>query len=189
MKNISTRLLMSCAAIGVAGGVLFAVNAWLGGTVANLVPVAYGATIGVYFIPGALAQALFRRPWVGLLTSAVSGLVAVPLQAIGFGALAIALVIGLLQELPFLVTRYRRWRWWLFAAGGLFSGLITTGGAFRLLGAEDFGPIGVTVLVAAFLLSPLAGTLLGVALAAPLERAGIGRGVRAEGQPHVGDPT
>jgi hypothetical protein len=55
MKNTSTRLLLSCAALGVAGGILFVVNAYIGGTVNAVAPMLYGLTLGVYFLPGAIA--------------------------------------------------------------------------------------------------------------------------------------
>lgn len=180
MKNVSTRLLMSCAAIGVAGGVIFTINAWMGGVLANLLPLAYGLTIGLYFIPGALAQALIRRPGVGLLTSAFAGLVSSPFQPLFFGAFLISLGIGIAQEVPFAIARYRVWKPWLFAVGALATGLVTWGAGFQVLGSGEFGVAGTIVVIAAFGLSPLLGTMLAVWLAGALERAGVGRGLRPE---------
>ncbi|PPG00982.1 hypothetical protein C5E06_18110 [Pseudoclavibacter sp. RFBI5] len=178
MRTVSTRLLMSCAAIGVAGGVVFTVNAYIGGAVSNLLPLVYGLTIGLYFIPGALAQALFRRPWVGLITSALAGLVASPFQPIAFGAFLIGVGIGVLQELPFLITRYRRWQAWLFLAGAAFAGLIMTAAAFRILGGGEYDVLGTVLLIGSFFISPPLCTMLAVWLAKQLERAGIGRDLR-----------
>lgn len=178
MKHVSTRLLMSCAAIGVAGGVIFTVNAWLGGVLANLVPLVYGLTIGLYFIPGAVAQALVQRPGVGLITSAFAGLVSSPFQPIFFGAFLIALAIGLMQEVPFAIARYRVWRPWLFAAGAAACGIVTSGAAFQVLAGNDFGVAGTIVAFAAFGVSPLVCTMLAVWLAGALARAGVGRGLR-----------
>lgn len=180
MKSISTRLLMSCAAIGVAGGIIFTINAWLGGTLANLIPLIYGLTIGLYFVPGAVAQALMQRPGVALLTSAFAGLVSSPFQPIFFGAFVIGLLIGALQELPFLVTRYRIWRPWLFAVGALVSGIITSGAAFQVLAGNNFGVGGVIVAFVSFGISPLLFTLVSLWLASALGRAGVGRGLRRE---------
>lgn len=178
MNKISTRLLMSCAAVGVAGGVVFTVNAWVGGLLANLLPLAYGLTVGLYFIPGALAQALFRRPGVGFLASALAGLVASPFQPIFFGAFLVSMLIGALQELPFLIARYRVWRWWLFLIGSLTAGAIMTGGTFHVLAGGDYSPVGAAAIVAGFLLSPAAGTMLAVWLAGRLAAAGVGRSLR-----------
>ena len=179
MNKLSTRLLMTCAAIAVAGGAVFTLNAWFGGALANLFPLLYGATIGLYFIPGALAQALLRRPAVGLVTSAMAGLVSSPFQPIFFGAFLIMLAVGALQELPFLISRYRTWRWPIFAISGLASGLVMSFASFRVLGGEQYDLLGKSVIVATFVLSPLVCTFVGVWLAKALERAGVGRGLRS----------
>lgn len=180
LKNVSTRLLMSCAAIGVAGGIIFTVNAWMGGALANLVPLVYGLTIGLYFIPGALAQALIQRPGVGLLTSAFAGLVSSPFQPIFFGAFLIALGIGVMQEIPFLIGRYRTWRPWVFLVGALGAGVITSGAGFQILAANDFGLAGNLVMFLCFGVSPFLWTLVSLWLASALARAGVGRGLRRE---------
>ncbi len=180
MKNISTRLLMTCAAIGVAGGVLFIGHAWLGLITVNTVPFVYGLTMGLYFLPGALAQALFRRPGIALLTTALSGLVASPFQPIFFMAFLVSLVIGVVQELPFLVTRYRIWKPWLFVVSGLLSAIITGGAAFGILGGEDYGTAGTIFIVACFIFSPLIFTMIGVWLAGALDRAGVARGLQQD---------
>ena len=178
VKNVSTRLLMSCAAIGVAGAIIFTINAWAGGVLANLVPLAYGLTIGLYFVPGALAQALIRRPGVGLLTSTFAGLVSSPFQPIFFGAFLIALGIGVLQEAPFLIARYRVWKPWLFLVGALAAGVLTSGAAFQVLKGNDLGLAGTIVAFACFGVSPLIWTMISVWLAERLWRAGVGRGLR-----------
>lgn len=180
MKNISTRLLMTCAAIGVAGGVLFTAHAWLGLITVNTVPFVYGLTMGLYFLPGALAQALFRRPGIALLTTALSGLVASPFQPIFFMAFLTSLMIGVVQEIPFLITRYRIWRPWLFVVSGVLSAGITAGAAFGILGGEDYGTAGTILIVGCFLISPLVFTMIGVWLAGALDRAGVARGLQQD---------
>lgn len=180
MRNISTRLLIACAAIGVAGGVLFTAHAWVGGLTVNTIPFLYGITMGIYFLPGALAQALFHRSGVALLTAALSGLVASPFQPIGFIAFVIGLVIGLVQELPFLITRYRVWKPWLFLTSGLVSGLITMGAAFGILGGQNYNLVGTILVVAAFFISPALFTALALWLARALDGAGVARGLRAD---------
>lgn len=180
MRRISTRLLIACAAIGVAGGVLFTAHAWAGGLTVNTIPFLYGITMGVYFLPGALAQALFHRGGVALLTAALSGLVASPFQPIGFMAFLIGLLIGLVQELPFLLARYRLWRPWLFVVSGVFSGLITTGAAFGILGGQHYTLVGMILVIAAFFISPLLFTGIALWLARALDKAGVARGLRAD---------
>jgi energy-coupling factor transport system substrate-specific component len=178
MNNISTRLLMTCAAIAVAGGVLFTAHAWLGLVTVNTVPFVYGLTMGLYFLPGATAQALFHRPGVGLLTTALSGLIASPFQPIFFMAFLTSLMIGVVQELPFAIARYRVWARWLFLVSGLLCAGITAGAAFGILGGEDYTPVGSILIVGCFLVSPIIFTMVGVWLAGALDRAGVARGLQ-----------
>lgn len=180
MRNISTRLLIACAAIGVAGGVLFTAHAWVGGLTVNTIPFLYGITMGIYFLPGALAQALFHRSGVALLTAALSGLVASPFQPIGFIAFVIGLVIGIVQELPFFITRYRVWKPWLFFISAVVSGFITMGAAFGILGGQNYSLLGTILIVAAFFISPPIFTALSLWLAKALDGAGVARGLRAD---------
>ncbi|MDJ1371366.1 ECF transporter S component [Gulosibacter molinativorax] len=180
MRNISTRLLIACAAIGVAGGVLFTAHAWIGGLTVNTIPFLYGITMGLYFLPGALAQALFHRGGVALLTASLSGLVASPFQPIGFLAFLIGIVIGLIQELPFLIARYRVWKTWLFLVSGLVSGLLTMGAAFGILGGQNYNLGGTILVVASFFISPVIFTGIALWLARALDQAGVARGLRAD---------
>ena len=177
MRNTSTRLLLSCAAIGVVGGILFIVGAYVGGTVNAVIPVLYGLTLGVYFVPGALAQFLFRRGGVALLVAVLSGLVAAAFQPLGIGAALIAVGIGLLQELPFVVFRYRRWPVWLFLAGAVLSGVVLAVGMYRLVGSRDLDATGAVILVVSSVLSPVVFTVLAMLLGRALAATGVARGI------------
>jgi energy-coupling factor transport system substrate-specific component len=167
----------------VAGGILFIVNSYVGGTVNAVIPMLYGLTLGVYFVPGAIAQFLFRRGGVALLVAVLSGLVSAAFQPFGFGAALIALGIGAVQELPFLVTRYRRWPVWLFVVGAAFSGVVLAFGMYRLVGARDLDTVGALVLVAGSVLSPIIFTLVALALGRALEATGVARGIAGPAGP------
>ncbi|NLT26670.1 MAG: ECF transporter S component [Microbacteriaceae bacterium] len=182
MKNVSTRLLMSSAAIGVAGGVLFTAHALVGGLAVNTVPFLYGLTMGVYFLPGTLAQALFRRGGVAMLASALAGLVSSPFQPIGFTALLIGLAIGVMQEAPFLIGRYRHWPTWLFWLSGTIQGVLVMGAAFGIMRGQDLGVAGAVLLFVSFFVSPPIFTGIALWLAKALDRAGVARGLRSDEQ-------
>ena len=180
MRNVSTRLLLTCAAIGVAGGLVFALNAWIGGTVAALAPLFYGFTIGVYFVPGVVAQYVIRRGGVAVLTAGIAGLVTAPLQPLGFWATLIAIAIGAFQELPFLVTRYRRWSTWLFIVGGVIAGVVCAVGMYRTLAKDALDAASGAVLMSGYFVAPVVFTALAVLLGAALVRTGVARGLRSE---------
>ncbi|KQO10002.1 hypothetical protein ASF06_07150 [Agreia sp. Leaf244] len=180
MRNVSTRLLLTCAAIGVAGGLVFALNAWIGGTVAALAPLLYGFTIGVYFVPGVVAQYVIRRGGVAVLTAGIAGLVTAPLQPLGFWATLIAIAIGAFQELPFLITRYRRWSTWLFLVGGAVAGVVCALGMYRTLAKDALDAGSGAVLMSGYFVAPVVFTALAVLLGAALVRTGVARGLRSE---------
>ena len=180
MRNVSTRLLLTCAAIGVAGGLVFALNAWIGGTVAAFAPLLYGFTIGVYFVPGVVAQYVIRRGGVAVLTAGIAGLVTAPLQPLGFWATIIAIAIGAFQELPFLVTRYRRWSTWLFLVGGVVAGVVCALGMYRTLAKDALDAGSGAVLMSGYFVAPVVFTALAVLLGAALVRTGVARGLRSE---------
>jgi len=178
MQRLSTRLLLTCAAIGVGGGLVFVVSGYIGGTISATAPVLYGLIIGVYFLPGVVAQALLRRGGVALMTGLTAGLVSAAFSPQWFFRyFGTGLAIGLLQELPFAVSRYRVWRAWVFFLAAGIAGVLFGGSVLVALGLEHFAPVAQIVYIALFVLSPIAFTAMGRAVAAALARAGVGRSI------------
>jgi energy-coupling factor transport system substrate-specific component len=178
MKNTSTRLLLTCAMIGVGGGIVFTISAYISGTLAAAAPLFYGAVIGVYFLPGVVAQALLRRPGVALITSVLAGLISVPFQPIGFAAVMGAGAIGALQELPFVVSGYRYWRAWVFYLAVVVAGLVFGAGVFVAQGAETAQGWVQVLHIGLFVVSPVVFTWIGRTVADALDRTGVGRGMQ-----------
>lgn len=181
MRNASTRLLLTCAAIGVAGGLVFVVSGYLNGIMSATIPILYGSLVGVYFLPGVVTQSLLRRGGVALLTGLFAGLIAAAFSPQWFlryfGA---GLAIGLLQELPFLVARYRYWRAWVFYLAAAIAGLIFGVGVFVGIGAEQFETWANIVYFGLFVLSPLLFTWFARILAARIDKTGVARGLQRE---------
>ncbi|MEW2012530.1 MULTISPECIES: ECF transporter S component [Microbacterium] len=78
MGKVSTAYLMTCAAIGVAGGVMLAFAWRLSTALFATVPFASVAIAGLWMMPAVIALRLIRRPFAGLLVGLVSGLVLTP---------------------------------------------------------------------------------------------------------------
>jgi energy-coupling factor transport system substrate-specific component len=190
MRNASTRLLLTCAAIGVAGGLVFVISGYLNGIVSATVPLLYGSLVGVYFLPGVVTQSLLRRGGVALLTGVFAGLIAAAFSPQWFlryfGA---GLAIGLLQEVPFLFSRYRYWRAWVFylAAGG--AGLVLGAGVFIGIGAEKFEPWANVAYFGLFVISPILFTWLGRIIANRIDKTGVARGLQREIDRRAAHPT
>ncbi|MFZ4893574.1 ECF transporter S component [Plantibacter sp. Mn2098] len=176
MNRLSTRLLLTCAAIGVGGGLVFVVSGYVGGAISATAPVLYGIIIGVYFLPGVVSQALLRRAGVALITGVTAGLVSAAFSPQWFFRyFGTGLAIGLLQELPFAVTRFRNWKPWVFYLAAGIAGLVFGGSVLIVLGINHFAPAAQIVYIALFVLSPIAFTAIGRGVAAALGRAGVGR--------------
>lgn len=173
MSRVSTAYLLTCAAIGVAGGVLL-----LGGWLLSLglfatVPFASVAIGGLYVIPAVIGLRLLQRPLAGLLVGLISGLVLAPFYTIT--AVATTLFWSFFPELPFLVTLYRRWGTWMHYAGAVAIGI-----AYPLLAAQSFDlwsmtPLALAVFFVLCTASCVAGTWLGIRIADRLQRAGVAR--------------
>lgn len=174
--RLSTRVLLTCAAIGVATGALSAGAGAVSGVVSATVPILYGLVLGVHVLPGVIAQELLRRPWVALITHLVAALVASAVVPVWAGRyIGTALLIGGLQEGIAALGRYRRWQPWRFYLSAVIIGaIIATAIGF----AADIGRFalwGQIVYVALFVVGPVAWTAVGLAVGAALRRAGVAR--------------
>ena len=184
MSRVSTVYLLTCAAIGVAGGILL-VGGWLLslGLFAT-VPFASVAIAGLYVIPAVIALRLLRRPLAGLLVGLIAGLVLTPFYTVS--AVSTTLFWSFFPELPFLLTLYRRWATWMHYAGAAVIGV-----AYPLLAAQSFDLWSMTVpallaFLALCLVSCLAGTWLGILIADRLQSAGVARLARRREAPAAG---
>lgn len=178
---LSTRVLLVCAAIGVATGLLGAGAGWLSVPLWSIFPLAvfYGLLLGVHVLPGIIAQELLRLPWVALLTHVIAALVSSAFSPQWIGRyLGVALLIGALQEGIAALTRYRVWQWWRFLLSGIIIGAafaVVMGFVFNL---AQFPVWGATLFIAFLFLGPVLWTLVGIWIGAGLRQAGVARTIR-----------
>jgi energy-coupling factor transport system substrate-specific component len=96
---LSTRVLLICAAIGVATGLLGGIAGWITPIVIATAPMLYGLVLGVHVLPGIIAQEVVRLPWVALLAHVLAALVASATSPQWAGRyIGTALLIGGIQE-------------------------------------------------------------------------------------------
>lgn len=176
-RTLSTRVLLVCAAIGVATGIATALWSPLHGlAAAGAIPL-YGFVLGFHALPGVIAQQVLRLPWVALITHGLAALIAcafVPVMAGRY--LMAAIVFGGVQEGISALTRYRHWETWRFLLSGLVTGAVLAVPmwfAFHVASLPLWA--GVTFVIA-FVLGPVAWTAGGLAIGAGLRRAGVARG-------------
>jgi len=175
-SRLSTSVLLTCAAIGVAAGVLQAGAGALSAPVSAAVPILYGLVLGVHVLPGVIAQDLLRAPWVALITHLVAALVASAVVPLWIGRyIGTALLIGGLQELIAALGRYKRWEPWRFFLSAVIIGVIIATAIWFAADVSRFPLWGQIVYVALFVVGPVAWTAVGLAIAGALRRAGVPR--------------
>ncbi|MHC2998328.1 ECF transporter S component [Microbacterium sp. HJ5] len=175
-SRLSTSVLLTCAAIGVAAGVLQAGAGAISGPVSAALPILYGLVLGVHVLPGVIAQELLRAPWVALITHMIAALVASAVVPLWVGRyVGTALLIGGLQELIAAASRYRRWEPWRFFLSAVIIGVVIAGAIWFAADIARFPLWGQIVYVALFVLGPVLWTAVGLAIGRALRRAGVPR--------------
>ncbi|GAA1704859.1 hypothetical protein GCM10009808_23520 [Microbacterium sediminicola] len=173
---LSTRVLLTCAAIGVAAGVLGGIEGWLAIPVLATLPIVYGFMLGVHVLPGIIAQEALRLPWVALMTHLIAALVsaaiAPPYLLQFFGT---ALLFGGIQEVVAALTRYRVWQAWRFFISAAVIGVLVAVAVFFAAHLSSLPVWAQITYLALSFLGPIAWTAVGLAIGAGLRRAGVAR--------------
>lgn len=173
-SSLPTRVLLVCAAIGVATGIIGGIAGLLTPVVLLTAPFAYGLLLGSHVLPGIISQEVLRRPLVALITHVIAALVASafnPAWALRF--IGTALLFGAIQEGVAALTRYRAWGAWRFFVSGAVIGVIV---AVVVFFAAHLGtlPLWAQILYLVIsVLGPIAWTAVGLAIGAALRRAGV----------------
>lgn len=178
MKRVSTAYLLTCAVIGVAGGVLLVPANWLSTVVFATVPFFAVVTAGLWLLPAVIALRLLQRPGAGLLVGLISGLVAAPLSGYGWSSVLTNVWWAFFAEVAFLVVIYKFWTLWQHYAGAVLVGV-----AYPILAAQSYNlaalePWAQVVFFAITLASCVGATAIGLAIAAGLRHAGVASAAR-----------
>lgn len=175
-RRIPTALLLTCAALGVAGGVLLAPSNWLSTALLALgMPALSVAITGLWILPSVIALRLLQRPLVGLLVGIIAGLVIVPFSGYGFVSVWTNASWALFAELPFLVVLWKYWKTWMHYAGAVLLGLVYPlfAWAYFDMGSQQLWS--QVLFFAATLASCVGATALGILIADRLHAAGVAR--------------
>jgi energy-coupling factor transport system substrate-specific component len=172
-------VLLVCAAIGVATGLLGGIAGWLTiPLLAGFAPI-YGLLLGVHVLPGIIAQEALKLPGVALLSHVLAALVSsavAPVYMLQF--LGTALLFGGIQELVAALTRYRSWAPWRFFVSALVIGVIISLAVFFAAHLRTFEPWAQIMYLVLSLLAPVAWTAVGLWIGSALRRAGVARPTR-----------
>lgn len=175
-RTLSTRVLLVCAAIGVATGILGGIAGLLTPVVLVAAPFAYGLVLGSHVLPGIIAQQVFRLPLVALTTHLLAALVASAFNPAWIGRfIGTALLFGAIQEGVAALTRYRSWGAWRFVLSGLVVGIVVAVVVFFVADLGTLAPWAQLTYLIVSVLGPIGWTLLGLALGEQLRKAGVAR--------------
>lgn len=173
-SRLSTRVLLICAAIGVATGVLSAGWALMHGLVVAVAIPAYGLVLGFHALPGVIAQQVLRQPWVALITHAFAAVISSAIAPTFAQAyLLAALLFGGVQEGMSALTRYRHWETWRFLLSGAVVGVVLAVPLWFVFDVAAYPPWMQVAFVIGFLVGPVAWSAVGLAVGAALRRAGV----------------
>jgi energy-coupling factor transport system substrate-specific component len=173
---LSTRVLLTCAAIGVATGILGGIAGWLTPVVIVAVPIAYGFVLGVHVLPGIIAQELIRLPWVALLTHLFAALVSSAMAPQWtFRFLGTALLFGGIQEVVAAITRYRVWQPWRFFISAVVIGAAVAAVVAVVANLSVMAPWAQASYLVLAVAGPVVWTAAGLGVGASLRRAGVAR--------------
>lgn len=174
--RVSTTLLLTCAALGVAGGLLLAPSNWLSTVLLALGSPALSVAItGLWILPSVIALRLLRRPFVGLLVGIIAGLVIVPFSGYGFMSVVTNASWALFAELPFLVMLWRFWKTWMHYAGAAVLGVVYPLFSWAFFNMASQPLWAQVIFFASTLASCVGATALGILIADKLRKAGVGR--------------
>ncbi|WP_036970292.1 ECF transporter S component [Promicromonospora kroppenstedtii] len=124
--------------LGVVFGFLYwaLVQAWNGLAVAMgpAGDLAQHVLLGGWLLVAPIAVAIIRKPFVGIIAEVIASVVEVVFLGSPVGPLLLvaAAIQGAGSELPFALTRYRKFGWGVYALSGLLgAGLVFVWSAFR----------------------------------------------------------
>jgi energy-coupling factor transport system permease protein len=174
--RLSTSVLLTCAAIGVATGLVGGIAGWLTVAVLAAAPIFYGLVLGAHVLPGIIAQEILRMPWVAVVTHLLAALVSSALAPIyTWQFLGTAVLFGGIQELVAALVRYRSWAAWRFFISAVVIGVLVAAAVFFAADLDELALWAQIAYLVVAVLGPVAWTAVGLAIGAGLRRAGIGR--------------
>lgn len=178
MKRLALRDIVLLVMLGVVFGFLYwaLVQAWnaLAVVMGPAGDLAQHVLLGGWLLVAPIAIAIIRRPFVGILAEVIASVIEVVFLGVPAGPtlLIAAALQGLGSELPFALTRYRRFGWWVYALSGVLGALLVF-----FYSAFRFGWFGQEILLLRLGMQLLSGLVLGGLLAkvivGALQRTGV----------------
>ena len=157
------------AVLGVVYGALYVGFVPVWGLLSGIIgPFALDLIYGVWFMASITAAYIIRKPGVAFTTEVLAALAEMPWGVAGAGALIGGVMQGFACEIPFALTRWRRYNTAVLIASGMTASVFTMVHNWFLFGYNEFH---VGMLMAMWAVRLLSGALI----------AGIGGKAVADG--------
>lgn len=181
LAQVTTAYLLTCAAIGVAAGLLIIPATALSTFAYAAAPPLSALTAGAWVIGFVIAMRLIERPGAAVLTGLISGLVSAPLSTTGAAIVVTNVMFAAFIELPFLITLYRRWSRGLYYLGATAAFVLYALWTVTAADMRAFPWWVVALYVVVLLASSAVATWLGILIADRLRHAGVAKLARRRG--------
>lgn len=178
--QISTRILLVCAAIAVGTGLFSAAAGYVTVPVLATAPILYGVVLTAHLVPGIVAQTVLQERWVALIThllAALVGLVVSPQWLFQY-LLAVA-VMGGTQEAWAAIGKYRKWSMGWLLCGGVILGALLGLTAGLGIGIKKFGLPVAILTIGIYVVGGALWTLAGMLIGRAMRKAGLARTARS----------
>ncbi|KZX49095.1 MULTISPECIES: ECF transporter S component [Haloarcula] len=175
IRNWETKELLVVAALGVVPGLALLPVVFAGFTIrAALGPLGTILNAGLFYLPGLMALYIVRKPGASVLNGVFVGLVWIPLTPFGLAVTVPTIVARIGSEIPFLLTRYRRYDRTMMVASGASAGLLALGMIYIPSSFQTLAlPIQVTLVVGHGLSGAVLSGLLAKLLVDRLAATGV----------------
>ena len=131
IENWETRDLLVVAALGIVPGLALLPVVYAGFMIrAALGPLGTVLNSGLFYLPGLMALYVVRKPGASVLNGIFVGLVWIPLTPFGLAVTVPTIVARIGSEIPFLLTKYRRYDRTMMLVGGASGGLLALGAIY-----------------------------------------------------------
>jgi energy-coupling factor transport system substrate-specific component len=168
-----SKALLTSVAIGIAGSIVVVPLTYLQifATLSHCYVVAL--TLGLWVVPCLLPLAVVRQPGASLIACGAIGVISATTTPFGLSAIFALLVEGLIIEIPFIVTLYRKWTVLQYCLAGALLGCFMGFMVPFSLGVANvdlslqLGCVGIA------LVSTLTGTGLCLSISARIRRTGV----------------
>lgn len=168
-----SKALLTSVAIGVAGSFVVVPLTYLQMVATLSHSYVVALTLGLWVIPCLLPLAMVNRPGASLIACGAIGIISAATTPFGLSAIPALLVEGVIVEIPFAVTLYRKWTaLQYYLAGAILGGFMGSMVPFTLgiTGTDlalQLGCMGIAIV------SALVGTWLCRLVSAKIRRTGV----------------